>query len=157
MSMIREMPRTDRGRDPPGVRQVSVFVENGVGVLASLLSVFENTSVHTLALTVVQGYDCAIVRFVFNDTDAATRLLREADYRFSICELVAVEMPSGGHGLAKIGQALLRAEVDIHYCYGLITSPQRKAAIVIHVDNPSLASSVLEESNFTLIGEGDLQ
>ncbi len=154
---MREMQRTDRGRDPPGVRQVSVFVENGVGVLATLVGVFEDTDVHTLALTVVQGYDCAIVRFVFNDTDMATRLLREADYRFSICELVAVEMPSGGDGLAKIGKALLSAEVDIHYCYGLITSPQRKAAIVIHVDNPSLASTVLEETRFNLIGESDLR
>ncbi len=159
MAGTRERPLTKRGRDTPGVRQVSVFVENRVGVLAGLMGIFDNTDVKTLALTVIQGFDCAIVRFVFNDTDLATRILRQYDYRFSVCELVAVEMPdnSSGEGLARIGKALLSAEIDIRYVYGLITNPLHAAAVVIHVDNPDLASMVLSEENFTLLSESDLR
>ena len=36
--------------------------------------------------------------------------------------LVAVEMPQVSDGLARISKALLSAEIDIHYCYALITS-----------------------------------
>ena len=159
MAETREKPITKRGRDTPCVRQLSVFVENRVGALASLMGIFENSGVRTLALTVMQGVDCAIVRFVFSDADVAADILRHNDYRFSICELVAVEMPadSSGDGLARIGKALLSAEVDIHYVYGLITDPQHAAAVVIHVDNPALASMVLADEHFVLLDENDLR
>lgn len=155
--MVHEKLKTDRGRDTPSVRQVSVFTENRVGALAELLGTFDGTEVHILALAVIQGFDCAIVRFVFNDTDKAAKALSEANYRFTICELVAVEMPPGGHGLSRIAKGLLGAEIDIHYCYALITSPHKTAAIVIHVDNPASATMVLAEENFSLLDENDLR
>lgn len=155
--MVRQKPRTDRGRDTPSVRQVSVFTENRVGALAELLGVFEDTGVHILALAVIQGFDCAIVRFVFSDTDKAARLLVDSAYRFTICDLVAVEMPTGGDGLSKVAKALLSAEIDIHYCYALITSEQVRSAVVIHVDNPASATTVLEECGFYLLDENDLR
>ena len=158
MGTIRERPITKRGRDTPCVRQVSVFVENRVGMLATLVGIFDGSDVRTLALTVMQGFDCAIVRFVFNDTDLATQILRQHHYHFSICELVAVEMPHSrdGDGLARIGKALLSAEIDIHYVYGIIVSPHQYPTVVIHVDNPELASAVLSEEHFVILDETDL-
>src|SRR5205809_6705871 len=94
MPMVREKPKTDRGRDMPSVRQVSVFTENRIGALASLLATFDSTKVRILALAVIQGFDCAIVRFVFSDTDAAAQELAEASYRFTTCDLVRGEMPA---------------------------------------------------------------
>jgi hypothetical protein len=154
--MTRVKPKVDRGGDVPSVRQVSVFTENRVGALAKLLETFDSTKVRIMALAVIQGFDCAIVRFVFNDTDAAAKELIDSNYRFTICDLVAVEMPAGGNGLAKISKALLAAEIDIHYCYALITS-EGAPTIVIHVDNPSLAAMVLAEQDFTLLDESDLR
>jgi len=60
-----------------------------------------------LALAVIHAFDCAIVRFVFNDTDAAAKELAESNYRFTICDLVAVEMPQAVDGLQRISKALL--------------------------------------------------
>ncbi len=159
MATLHEKPMTARGRDTPCVRQVSVFVENRVGMLATLVGIFEGTDIQVHALTVLQGFDCAIVRFVFNDTDTAARILRESNYHYSVCELVAVEMPAthSGNGLGSIGKALLSAEIDIHYVYGLISTPHGRAAVVIHVDNPESASRVLEEKNFVLLDETDLR
>src|SRR4051794_24605003 len=157
MSMVREQTKTDRGRDVPSVRQVSVFTENRVGALSSLLQTFDSTKVRILALAVIHGFDCAIVRFVFNDTDAAAKELADSNYRFTICDLVAVEMPSGSDGLARISKGLLGAEIDIHYCYALITSDKIRPSIVVHVDNPSLAAMVLSEEGFQLLDESDLR
>src|SRR5215471_15407772 len=106
MPTVREKPKVDRGRDVPSVRQVSVFTENRIGALAELLSTFDSTKVRIMALAVIQGFDCAIVRFVFSDTDAAAKELAEANYRFTICDLVAVEMPQSALGLQKISKAL---------------------------------------------------
>ena len=157
MTTLRTKPKTDRGRGQPSVRQVSVFTENRVGALAELLSVFDEPKVRILALAVIQGFDCAIVRFVFSDTDIATKALVDANYRFTICDLVAVQMPNGQNGLSKVSKALLAAEIDIHYCYALITSETIRGAIVIHVDNPDSATRVLGEEGFELIDEGDLR
>jgi hypothetical protein len=155
--MVPVKPKTDHGRDSPGVRQVSVFTENRVGALAELLSVFDGTPVHILALAVIQGFDCAIVRFVFSDTDKAAKLLLDANYRFSICDLVAVAMPGIDGGLSRVTKALLAAEIDIHYCYALITSQTIRGAVVIHVDNPESATAVLGEKGFMLLDENDLR
>jgi hypothetical protein len=59
--------------------------------------------------------------------------------------------------LAKISKALLSAEIDIHYCYALITSEKIRPSIVVHVDNPSLAATVLGEDGFYLLDESDLR
>jgi hypothetical protein len=157
MPMIRDKAKVDRGRDTPSVRQVTVFTENRVGALAKLVGTFDDTTVKILALAVIQGFDCAIVRFVFNDTDKAAKLLVESDYRFTICELVAVEMPPDGHGLLQLSKSLLSAEIDLHYCYALITNPKSQSAVVIHVDNVATATSVLGESGFWLLDENDLR
>lgn len=157
MATLRTKPKTDRGRDQPGVRQVSVFTENRVGALAELLGVFDEPAVRILALAVIQGFDCAIVRFVFSDTDVATKALVDANYRFTICDLVAVQMPMGQNGLSKVTKALLAAEIDIHYCYALITSETIRGAIVIHVDNPATATMVLGDQDFELLDENDLR
>jgi hypothetical protein len=157
MPMVREPVKTDRGRDVPSIRQISVFTENRVGALAALVSAFDTSKVRILALAVIQGFDCAIVRFVFNDTDAAAKELAESNYRFSICDLVAVEMPHASDGLARISKALLSAEIDIHYCYALITSERIRGAIVVHVDDPSLAATVLGEEGFRILDESDLR
>jgi hypothetical protein len=155
--MVREQAKTDRGGDVPSVRQVSVFTENRVGALASLVSTFDSSKVRILALAVIQGFDCAIVRFVFSDTDTAAKELAEANYRFTICDLVAVEMPAASDGLARISKALLSAEIDIHYCYALITTEKFRGAIVVHVDNPSLAATVLADEGFRILDESDLR
>jgi len=157
MATVREQQKTDRGRDTPSVRQVSVFTENRVGALAELLGVFDHSMARILALAVIQGFDCAIVRFVFSDTDLAAKLLVEANYRFTICDLVVVQMPSGGDGLSKVTKALVSAEIDIHYCYALLTSESIRGAVVIHVDNPATATTVLGEEGFALLDENDLR
>ncbi|MGC8560575.1 MAG: hypothetical protein ACP5O1_07835 [Phycisphaerae bacterium] len=159
MANASESPTTAKSHGTPCVRQVSVFVENRVGMLASLMGIFDESDVKILALTVLQGFDCAVVRFVFNDTDVAAQILNTHHYPFSICELVAVEMPEGSavDGLARIGKALLAAEIDIHYVYGLITNPSRDPTVVIHVDNPALASIVLSDEHFNLVDEIDLR
>ena len=66
-------------------------------------------------------------------------------------------MPTTSDGLQRVSKALLGAEIDIHYCYALITSEKIRPSIVVHVDNPSLAAMVLAENGFTLLDESDLR
>jgi hypothetical protein len=59
--------------------------------------------------------------------------------------------------LQRISKALLGAEIDIHYCYALITSEKIRGSIVVHVDNPSTAATVLAEEGFHLLDENELR
>jgi hypothetical protein len=162
MSRTRETPPappvlpTDRGRETPTIRQVSVFTDNRVGALAELFGIFDHTTVHIMALSVIQGFDCAIVRFIFSDTDAAARSLAASNHRFTICDLLAVSLPEADRGLGRAAKALLAAEISINYCYALLPPRAMRGAVAIHVDDPALASTVLEEAGFKLIDENEL-
>ena len=132
-------------------------MENRIGALAEVLSVFDTTKVRILALSIIHNVDCVIVRLILSDTDAATKELVDANYRFTVCDLVAVELPPGGDALQLIAKALLAAEIEIHYCYPLLSSEKIRPSIVAHVDNPSLAAMVLAEVRFHLLDEADFR
>ena len=83
--------------------------------------------------------------------------MQRSKYAFCEIDLLAVALPDRDKPLLAICSTLLSAEIDIHYCYALITSEQIRPSIVVHVDNPSLAATVLAEDRFQLLDESDLR
>jgi len=146
---------TQRGYEEPRVVQFSVFLDNRVGRLKSLLQLFEHTDVRLAAITIVDSVDCAIVRCVLVPSDEARDLLKAEGLAASETELVVVELPSAA--LSQLCECLLKAEVNIHYVYSLLHRPTGQPAVALHVDEPELAATVLRKSHFVLLGEGDLK
>ncbi len=146
---------TAEGFESTSVRQISVFVDDRVGVLLRLFQAFEGSSVRVVGMSVVHAIDCAIVRLLCDDNDMATDLLRKRGFPFSEAELVVVEVPQG-HGLMSICSALLAGEVNIDYAYPLLIRPTGRAALAIHTDEPETAVHVLRARSFTVMNEDDL-
>jgi hypothetical protein len=148
---------TAEAEEFPTCRQLSVFVENRVGQLLSLLRVFSDTQIRILALSIVHSVDCAIVRLVVDDPDAAIRRLKGADFATTVSDVIVLELPRGGSGLLQVCSALLRAEVNLHYAYPLLTQPHRQAALAINVDNVEMAGEVLAQNRIVLLSESELR
>jgi len=71
-------------------------------------------------------------------------------------DLLVVQVPKRSqHPLMLICQALLAAEINIHYAYPLLISPGGPA-LAMYVDDPTLAAQLFIKKGFTLIGESDL-
>jgi len=149
---------TLRGRDYPGVRQFSIFLENRVGALLDLVRRIEASGNRIVAMTVVDSADCAVIRLILSDPERAAETLRLAKLAFFECNLLLVQLPQGNAPIGKVCKALLSAEINIHYAYPLmIGSASHRPVLAIHVDDQDTGSQTLEREGFTVLSESDLE
>ena len=152
-------PQTQEGAgfEPTRVRQFTVFMENRVGRLQTLVRSYEETSGRIVALSIQNSADTALVRLICSDPDAAKEILNKDGFSFTEQDILAVQLPKRTqHPLMNICAALLAAEINIHYAYPLMLSPSGPA-LALYVDDPTLAAQLFIKKGFTLIGESDLR
>lgn len=155
--MALEPFETAEAEELPGIRQLSVFLENRVGELLRLTRTLEGVDVSILALSVVNSVDCAVIRLLVDDPDEARRVLTGARFAVSEAELLVVLLPPGRRAIVTICSALLGAEVNILYAYPLLTHPDGKAALAINTDNLPMAVELLRARKFTVLDESHLR
>lgn len=145
--------RTIKNR--PRVPQFAVFLENKVGRLLDLVKFFSQHNIHILAISIIDTTDSAIARIVVDDPDQARTIFHEQAYAFSECNLLAVELNSATdlHGVLA---SLMQAECNVHFVYSFLTRPNEKSALALHVEDNDLASSVLTQSGYRLLGQKDI-
>ena len=145
------------GFESTRVRQYTVFLENKVGKLQSLVRALEQGSGKIVAMSIHEAADSALVRLICSDPDESREILKYGGFAFSENELLAVELPKKTkQPLIDICTALLAAEINIHYAYPLLVRP-RGPSLALYVDDPTLAARLLIKKGFTLIGESDLR
>lgn len=148
---------TARGRDWPSVRQFSVFLENRVGVLMSVVRAFEMSQNRIVAVSVLDTADCAIIRMVLSDPERARETFEQNRWPFVETDLLVVQLPEAQQPIAQICKALLAAEINIHYAYPLMLNPRGNPALALHVDSHETAVNTLQAQGFTVFTEGDLE
>ena len=147
---------TMRGRDYPTIIQFTVFLENRVGSLLSLLRKFQNTNVRIVALHIQDGTECCIVRFVFSHPEQAREILERAGLAIIESDLIGVLLPIVSQPLLTVFSALLRAEVNLVQSYPLLVRTESQMAIALMVDNVEEAQKTLADQDFQMINEHDL-
>ena len=148
---------TMRGRDYPAIRQFSIFQPNKVGQLLRLMRVVETARLRVCAISIQDSAECSIIRLVVTQPERARELFEQKGYKFCETDLLAVELPNRDQPILSICQNLLRAEVNIHYSFPLMSLPEERPAMAFHVDDIEMASGVLSREGFTLITENDLE
>ena len=152
-------PQTEHGGgfEPTRVTQFTVFLENRVGRLQSLVRALEHGEGKIVAMSVEESADAALVRIICSSPNESRDILQLAGFAFSENELLVVELPKKSRQpLIDICSALLSAEINIHYAYPLLVRP-RGPSLALNVDDPTLAARLLIKKGFTLIGESDLK
>lgn len=148
---------TMRGRDWPGVRQFSIFLQNRVGAMLDLVRRIESSGNRIVALTVLDSTDCAIVRLIPSHPERAYETLQQAKLPFHESDLVLVELPSSPSPIGMVCKALLSAELSIHYAYPMLLEGTHRPVLAIYVDSHEMACQTLQKQGFTLLSEADLQ
>lgn len=156
MAMAHEPYDTLEGAGLPGVRQLSVFLDNRVGQLLRLTQLFEGRDIRILGLCVDDSVDYAVVRMLFDHPDEAVNILRSAGFFVSVSEILVVALPPGKHSLLKVWKCLLSCELNIGYCYPLLPTPFG-ATIALSVDNLEIATDTLSRHKFQVLGEEELR
>lgn len=148
---------TSRGRDYPAIRQFTVFLENRVGSLMSVVRRFEGSNVRIVALTISDSTECALVRFLLSDPEAGREILERAGLAIVESDLIGVELPMTAQPMLQICTALLAAEVNITQVYPLLVRPNGRPAVALMVDNIEHAIETLVAKNFHTINEDELK
>jgi hypothetical protein len=152
------MADTTRGIISPKIVQLSVFLPNRVGVLLQLSKHLEARQVHVCAIAVIETADTAILRMVVDNVGAAKKAMQERGLTVYESELVGVELPiQEGIGITSVLGTLLRAEVNIHYVYSLITRHDGNPVLAFHVDSHEAACKILTSHGLTLVGQDDIE
>src|SRR5688500_19499002 len=85
--------REGAGFEPTQVRQFTIFLENRVGRLQTLVRSLEEAVVQIVGLAIEESADSALVRLICSDPDHGRDALKEAGFTFSESDLLIVELP----------------------------------------------------------------
>ncbi|MEM2727299.1 MAG: ACT domain-containing protein [Archaeoglobaceae archaeon] len=126
------------------IKQLSVFVENKPGRLASVTEVLFKKGVNLRAFMIADAGDFGIIRMVVDKTEEAFNALKSAGFTVTLNEVLAVEVEDKPGELHRISKVLGDEGINIEYVYAF-TSEKHKALIIFRVDDIAKAKAVLEK------------
>lgn len=99
------------------IRQLSVFLENRVGVINDVTAILGKNNINMEAFSVTDGSEFGILRLIVSDIELATKVLREADFKVNITDVVRVSTPNAAGALSGVMECLASEGVFIQYMY----------------------------------------
>ena len=123
--------------------QLSAFLDNRAGVLATLAEDLGRHGICIRALTVANLVDHAVIRLVVTEPQKALHLLGERGVLALTSEVLAIDMPDRAGALADIAHRLAGAGVNIEYAYGSGPAREGRAVAYMHVSDLKKARAAL--------------
>ena len=121
------------------VKQVSVFLQNERGKIASITRALADKDIDIRALSIADTTDFGVLRMLVNDSEKARAVLSGEHCISSINEVTVVPVPDVPGGLANVLALMTKAEVDIEYMYSILPRSTDTAYMVFRVtDEPKL-------------------
>ena len=130
----------------PVLKQITVFLENVPGRLATLCNTLENRGVNLQAMTTSEASEYGVVRMIVDDVDKATEALRQVDLPFSTVDVLGVEVSDEPGALGKVAVRLAEAGFNVDYAYVTGASSSGNALCVFKVLDPHQAEEMLSSA-----------
>ena len=127
-----------------------------MGSLMRLVKLLDDARVAVLGCSVLETTDVTIARLVASDPDSAEQIFMERGVPYTVCDLLVVELPDGPTGLGRCLQALLGAEMNIHFAYPLLTHPNGRSAIAFRLDDTAFATNFLQSIGYRTLCQEDI-
>lgn len=138
------------------VKQISVFLENKAGRLASVTGVLGEHHINIRALSIADTSDFGILRLIVNDPDKAYQILKEAEFTVSETEVIAIEVPDNPGGLAGVLGVMGSANINIEYLYAFIGKASDDALVIFKVETPDEAIAILREKGLNVLDKSEV-
>jgi len=133
------------------VKQISIFLENKTGRLASVTRLLGTTGINIRALSMADTSDFGILRMIVDNVDAALEALKNADYTVSLTDVVAIEIPDTPGGLADVLESFQNAGMNVEYLYAFVEKTSDKAVVVFRFEDVDKALLVLDDIGVTAL------
>ncbi|MFI3262230.1 MAG: amino acid-binding protein [Rikenellaceae bacterium] len=111
------------------IKQLSIFIENRVGVVNEVISILSSAGVSLRAFSLADGNDFGILRIIVPDADFAQKVLQDAGYKVSQVEVICLEVPNVAGGVLGSLDKLAQNDVFIKYMYSFSDSDVARVII----------------------------
>ena len=125
------------------VKQISIFIENKPGKLASICRALASGGISTVALSRADTADCGSVRMSVDDHLTGCSTLAAAGFAVRETEVVVVTVPDRPGGMADLMERFDKAGVDIQYAYAYAPGAGDKAVLVFKFSDNEKALTAL--------------
>jgi hypothetical protein len=127
-------------------KQISVFLENKPGRLANVLLGLAREKVNIAAMSVMDGRDRRVLRFVAEDAPLCRKALKTLGIAFEEADVMIVELRNQPGALAHICEILGTEHINIDYAYCSAGGRNGKTVGIFKVSNPEKAMRLVGEA-----------
>lgn len=133
------------------VKQLSVFIQNKSGKIASITRTLYENGIDIRALSIADTTDFGILRMLVSNVNKAKEALAKENCIVSVNEVDVVAVPDRPGGLAEVLQKLSDAQIDIEYMYSLIDRGTNDAYMVFRLADGANMLDVLEANGLATV------
>ena len=128
------------------IKQVSVFLENRKGRLASVTGLLAEKHINLRALTIADTTSFGILRLIADKPEEVAAILAENNVTATLTDVLAVPLGDRPGALARILAKLTENGIDVEYLYAYLTHEENGAVVVMRVDDTEKAAALLAET-----------
>ncbi|MHA1843162.1 MAG: amino acid-binding protein [Promethearchaeota archaeon] len=132
------------------IKQLSVFLPNKPGELASFFEFLMDNKIFIRSLTVAETEEYGLLLLLVDKPEKCALLLEENNYIFSVTKVIAVRLNNNISDLYKIAKLLGSNKINIEYLYFLILDGSING-VVLKLNDIEGGANVLKKNGFTVI------
>ena len=137
--------------------QISVFLENKPAHLEQLTAVLEKANINIRAVTVSTGASgWGIVNMLVDQPEEGCVALKESQHAAVLRPIVVVELEDRPGGLRQILKLLKDAGLNVENAYGSVLGKEKRAVLVIDVQNVQQAEQILAGAGVKVLGDSEI-
>ncbi|MCI9406305.1 MAG: ACT domain-containing protein [Oscillospiraceae bacterium] len=133
------------------MKQLSVFVENKPGTLAEITGILGENSIDMRALSVADTERYGILRLIVDHPKEAEAALKEAGFKVSLTDVIAIAVSNQPGGLSQALRYLAKAGIAVEYMYAFVSQKADTAYVILRVQDNAKAVKALEEGGIPIV------
>lgn len=138
------------------ISQLSIFLENQPGHLATPCAILADAGINILTLTLADTQRFGILRLILREWEQAKQILEAKGLVVKVTEVVAVQVEDRPGGLQKLLEVVECAGVNIEYMYAFTVRADGKAVMVFRLGDTDKGIAALLSSGAKVLSGAEL-
>jgi hypothetical protein len=138
------------------VKQLSVFVENQPGRLASLAKTLGGAGINIMAMTIAETREFGVVRMIVPDWERGMKVLKDTGFTVTTTDILAIEVNDRPGALGQVLDAFVKKGLNIEYMYAFVAKRGSGAILVFRFDDMDKAIEALAGSEVKVLSNEEV-
>ncbi len=138
------------------VQQITVFLENKAGRLASVAKALKDSGVNIRALTIADSSDFGILRMIVNKPDQALSVLKQAGFLVKQNPVIAVQIDDKEGLFYDIMSLCNKEGLNVEYTYSFVEQTSNKAILFLRFEEVDNAVELFKKNGYTLLSTEEM-